>query len=119
MEDIKVKIAIPTVNGVMSGHFGHCEKFYIAEIKNNEIIDKYFLTPPPHEFGVFPKWLAEEGVSVLLCGGIGYKAIQIFNEFGVQVISGIMKTDLNEIIRDFLNDSIVAEGGTCHGSDCH
>ncbi len=116
-----MKIAIPTVNGIMSGHFGHCDKFYIAEIRNNEKVDGYFLSPPPHEFGVFPKWLASEKVDILLCGGIGFKAIQIFNEFGVKVISGIMKTDINEIIEDFLNDNLVANGGTCHGGngDCH
>lgn len=39
------KIAIPLENGVLSQHFGHCQKFAIVEVVNNQITDIVETTP--------------------------------------------------------------------------
>jgi len=58
------KIAIPTENGMLCSHFGHCEKFFVALTDGKQITETFFLDPPAHEPGVYPAWLAGEGVTV-------------------------------------------------------
>ena len=61
-----MKIALPTANGQLAMHFGHCEKFLIVEIENKEIVKQEELVPPPHEPGVLPKWLGDLKVNVII-----------------------------------------------------
>ena len=44
---MKKKIAIPAESGKLCAHFGHCEKFYIADVENGEITDRFstFVNP--------------------------------------------------------------------------
>lgn len=51
---MRKRIAIPTENGFLCSHFGHCESFYIADIENNEILSSSFVKPPKHEPGLYP-----------------------------------------------------------------
>jgi predicted Fe-Mo cluster-binding NifX family protein len=69
-----MKFAIPLAEGVLCAHFGHCQKFAIIEAEDGQIKDKELHTPPPHEPGVLPNWLAELGVSVVIAGGMGRRA---------------------------------------------
>ena len=50
-----MKIAIPTADGVLCPHFGHCQHFTIVEIdpESKSIIKSEAMTPPPHEPGVW------------------------------------------------------------------
>ena len=43
---MKTIIVVPVTAGVLSGHFGHCEEFYFAEIENGNIEKEYKITPP-------------------------------------------------------------------------
>jgi len=68
-----MKIAIPTVGGHLCPHFGHCEQFAMieADTQKKEILNIDLLTPPPHEPGVLPRWLSEQGTDVIITGGMG------------------------------------------------
>ncbi|MBN2686267.1 MAG: hypothetical protein JXR40_13385, partial [Pontiellaceae bacterium] len=61
--DKTMKIAIPTANGKLCMHFGHCEVFTLLEVdpENKKVISTKELDPPPHEPGVLPHWLAGQG----------------------------------------------------------
>ena len=63
-----MKIAVPVVNGNLCMHFGHCEQFMIFNVDqdNKKIEGNESVTPPAHEPGVLPKWLAEKGVNLVL-----------------------------------------------------
>ena len=52
-------------------HFGHCERFALLDVDLDAraITVREDLTPPPHEPGVLPRWLAEQGVGLVLAGG--------------------------------------------------
>ncbi|HQH18213.1 MAG TPA: NifB/NifX family molybdenum-iron cluster-binding protein, partial [Bacteroidales bacterium] len=69
------KIAIPLENGLLCSHFGHCEKFAIVEINNNVITNITEVIPPEHVPGLYPKWVARFGVTDVIAGGMGEKAI--------------------------------------------
>jgi len=67
-----MKYAVPLSDGMLCAHFGHCEKFAIIDVdeSQNKIVGKELVTPPPHQPGVFPKWLGGMGVNVILAGGM-------------------------------------------------
>ena len=75
-----MKIAIASTNKEVAGHFGHCEGFEIFEIENNSITKEYFIANPGHKPGFLPVFLKENGVDIIIAGGIGGGAIDLFNE---------------------------------------
>ena len=107
------KIAIPVVNGQLNGHFGHTQEFYIYKIENNSIAHEEILTPPPHEPGVYPKWLAEIGVTNVIAGGMGKKAIALFNQNKVNVFVGVSIKAPKELVLEFLNGTLETYDNTC------
>ena len=84
------RYAIPTANGELCLHFGHCETFALIEVDEDkkEILKQEFREPPLHEPGVLPRWLAENGVNIIISGGMGSRAQALFTENNIQVITG-------------------------------
>jgi predicted Fe-Mo cluster-binding NifX family protein len=56
---MKKRIAIPLEGGILCSHFGHCEQFAIVDADDKTITAETLITPPPHEPGLLPGWLAE------------------------------------------------------------
>ncbi|NMB51362.1 MAG: ATPase, partial [Bacteroidales bacterium] len=82
---MKKKIAIPLEEGILCSHFGHCQQFAIIDAEGKEITFETLVTPPPHEPGLLPGWLAEKGVTDVIAGGMGQRAINLFNERKINV----------------------------------
>ena len=78
------RIAIPVVQGRLSPHFGHCDTFTIYDIdpEKKEILSETTEEAPPHEPGLLPRWLGEKGVHVIIAGGMGARAQELFNRAG-------------------------------------
>lgn len=110
---MKKKIAIPTSNDCLCSHFGHCEKFKIIETADNKIVKEETVTPPPHEPGVFPAWLAEKGVTHIIAGGIGQRAISLFSQNNIKVLYGVAEKPSKEIISDFMNGKLETGSNAC------
>ncbi|WP_297089648.1 NifB/NifX family molybdenum-iron cluster-binding protein [uncultured Draconibacterium sp.] len=111
---MKKKIAVPVdENGILDGHFGHCKYFALIDIENGKIVKEENVTPPPHEPGVLPKWLAGKGVTDVLAGGMGHKAIQIFNYNDVNVFVGAPKLSASELALGFIEKSIEFTANYC------
>ena len=83
-----MKIAVASDNGMVTEHFGHCQGFSIFEIQNNQIVESETIPNPGHKPGFLPNFLNDLGVKVIISGGMGGGAIQIFNEKGIEVITG-------------------------------
>lgn len=113
------KIAIPVDNsGILDGHFGHCKFFAIVTIQSGEIISEEKIVPPPHEPGLLPKWLAEKGVTDIIAGGMGQKAIQLFNQRGVNAFVGAPQVSSKELIAGHINDTLSLTANYCnHGAN--
>ena len=107
------KIAIPVINGKLNNHFGHTQEFYVYEVKDNEITDGKTLNPPRHEPGVFPKWLADMGVTDVIAGGMGHKAISIFNHNKINVFVGVPQKTPEELILDFIEGRLETSDNVC------
>ena len=110
-----MKIAMPLANNMLCMHFGHCEVFRFFSINetNKTVEDFKDLTPPPHEPGVLPKWIAENGANLVLAGGMGQRAQSLFGNNGVQVVTGVIETDPNKAVADYLEGKLSTGQNAC------
>ena len=85
-----MKIAIALEAGRVSMHFGHCGEFALYDVNDADktIRGKTLHTPPAHEPGVLPRWLHELGADVIITGGMGPRAQQLFAQSGINVVLG-------------------------------
>lgn len=107
------KIAIPTEDGGLCSHFGHCQKFFVAITDGTKITNTLFLDPPAHEPGVFPAWLAGEGVTDVIAGGMGQRAIDLFRQQNINVYVGAQQKAPEELAGDLLNNRLVSGANYC------
>ncbi|MFA7166395.1 MAG: iron-sulfur cluster carrier protein MrpORP [Desulfoplanes sp.] len=114
-EKATMKIAVPVANGLLCMHFGHCEKFAMVSIDeaNKTVLGTELLTPPSHEPGVFPKWVAEQGADLVITGGMGARAQSLFTDAGVKVLVGVEGGSPEEIAMGFMNGTLQTGQNIC------
>ncbi len=108
-----MKIAVPLEGELVAEHFGHAPLFAIYEI-DVEGVRKEILTPPPHEPGVIPRWLASLGVNCILCGMMGLRAATYFEEYGIKVVSGVPPAPADEVVAEFWAGRLKVSPQFCH-----
>lgn len=108
-----MKFAIPIANGKLTAHFGHCQEFALIEVTNNEIANKQILVPPPHEPGILPSWLHELGADVIIAGGMGQRAVRLFNENGIKVITGAPELEPEALVTNYLDNTLMTGVNVC------
>jgi predicted Fe-Mo cluster-binding NifX family protein len=104
----KLKIAICTEMGSVSQHFGRAPEFTFVSIENNKVVDKNVLPNPGHEVGSIPRFINEQGATCMIVGGIGHRAIDFFNQYGIEVIKGVVG-NIDNVIAKVLEGTL--EGG--------
>ena len=110
---MKRRIAIPTSNGVLDAHFGHCSQFAMIDVENQEIKEIKYIDAPPHQPGMLPPWLAARGATDIIAGGMGQRAIQLFNEKGVNVFVGAPRLKAEELVSGFLKGALDFQANFC------
>jgi ATP-binding protein involved in chromosome partitioning len=106
-------LVIPVEDGKLSPHFGHCKQFAFIETEKGKIKTQEMKTPPPHEPGVLPRWLYEQGADVVITGGMGEQARQLLKEKGIEVITGAPVDSPETIANQFLSGSLVTGDNAC------
>ena len=107
------KFAIPTVNNRLTPHFGRCEQFAIIETEDNRILKVEYATPPFHEPGVYPRFLMENDVNVIIVGGIGRKAQNLFAQHDIEVYMGVNSDSPEKLVKDYLNNRLQISRNPC------
>lgn len=118
MEGNKMKIAIASENEMVTEHFGHCEIFNIFDVENNNIIKNESIQNPGHKPGFLPNFLNDMGVNVIISGGMGSGAIDIFNEKGIEVIIGATG-NAKDVAEQYLQGNLKSTGSVCHQHQHH
>ena len=110
-----MRIAIPVVEGKLSQHFGHCETFAIVDTDGDsrQVLNRKDLTPPRHEPGVLPTWLHGEGVNVIIAGGMGQRAQQLFAQNQIEVVVGAPAESPENLVSAYLNNTLQAGENIC------
>jgi Mrp family chromosome partitioning ATPase/predicted Fe-Mo cluster-binding NifX family protein len=109
----KIKIAVASENEMVTEHFGHCETFNVFETENNQITKSEIIANPGHKPGYLPNFLNDIGVNVVVSGGMGSGAIDIFNEKGIEVIVGA-KGLAKDVVEQYLKGALKSTGSVCH-----
>jgi len=114
-ETEKMKIAIPVADGRLCMHFGHCEQFALVEVDdgNKTVTGTSYLTPPPHEPGVLPRWLHEQGANVIIAGGMGRRAQGLFSQNEIEVVVGAPAEKPEDVVSAFLAGTLEAGENVC------
>ena len=108
-----MKIAVASEGKMITEHFGHCEGFNIFDTENGHITKIEFVHNPGHRPGFLPNFLGDKGVEVIISGGMGGGAIDIFNERNIEVIVGA--TGLAEAaVKKYLAGELKSTGSVCH-----
>ena len=110
-----VKVAVPVAQGRLCMHFGHCEKFAVvtADTEKKKIISAELLSPPPHEPGVLPKWVSDQGAKLVIAGGMGSRAQSLFTQAGVQVLVGAPAGAPDEVVQAWLDGTLTTGQNIC------
>lgn len=108
-----MKIAIPTANKQLTAHFGHCESFAIVYTEGNKIEKTEFLDPPVHQPGVYPKFLADHGVEVIIAGGMGQKAQDLFAANNIKVCMGVNAETPENLVKQYLSETLETGENQC------
>lgn len=112
-------IAIPLENGILCEHFGHCEAFAIVSVVNGAITSILEKTPPEHVPGLYPRWIAGFGVTDVIAGGMGQKAIELFNQQQINAFVGAPKSDAKTLVNAFIEGKLKLDANYCNHEGHH
>ncbi len=117
-----MKIAVPvTENYQIDDHFGHCEYYGIYTIsEKNEItnVEKLESVQGCGCKSNIATVLYENGVTIMLAGGIGGGAINVLNSVGIEVIRGC-SGNATEVVKLFIEGNISDSGSNCQQHENH
>lgn len=108
-----MKIAVASMGQIVAGHFGHCENFNIYNVENNAIVSEESIPNPGHRPGFLPNYLGDLGTNVIIAGGMGGGAVEIFNERNIEVIVGA-EGDAKQAVASYLAGTLKSTGAVCH-----
>ena len=104
------------LDGQISQHFGRCPYYLILDVEGDEIVKTDTVANPyytQHTPGMVPQFINEQGAHVLIAGGIGPRAIDLFASLGIEVVSGIAG-NAGDILQAYLKGEISGAEGCGH-----
>ena len=96
------------LNGQISQHFGRCPSYLIVDVEGNEIKKSDIISNPYYENhipGMAPKFISEQGANVMIAGGMGPRAIDMFSNFGIEVVTGAIG-NVGNVLKAYLQGEI-------------
>ena len=116
-----MKLAIPTMDGKLCSHFGHCESFTFAEInpQTNEILNIESKVPEEGISCQSASWISAQGANKVLAGGMGMRPLAIFQQNGVDVVVGCPELPIKELIENYMANSLETGENACGGEHHH
>lgn len=119
-----MKIALPSRDGRIDDHFGHCAYYTLYTIEGGKITAEETMASPEGcgcKSNIAPE-LAQAGVLVLLGGSMGEDAKNVLNANGIEVVrgcSGETRAVTEAWLRGEIKDNQIAcEADHEHGHTC-
>lgn len=117
------RIAVPCEGGQVCAHFGHAPQFILYEVEpaRRQVLREQTVNAPPHQPGMRPAWLAQQGAQVILAGGMGARAQELFAAQGIEVIVGVTDGPPRQAVDAYLQGTLRSTGEVCerHEGPCH
>jgi len=110
-----MRVAIPLADGTLATHFGHCESFALLDIdlQDRKLSSRQDVAAPPHEPGLLPRWLADQGVEMIIAGGMGQRAQDLFVKSGIRVYTGSVVAEPELLVENFMAGSLSLGANLC------
>ena len=95
---MRIAVSADDSNGlesVVSPHFGRCPFYVFVDVDGREVTSVEGVASPfygQHQPGQVPGFINSHGVNVMLTGGMGGRAIQFFDQFGIEPVTGARGT---------------------------
>ena len=120
---MKIAVTAENNNGlesVVAQHFGHAPFFMLVDVESGEVNAVQGIVNPfseAHQPGQIPGFIHEQKANVILSGGMGGRAIQFFDELGIQVATGASGT-VRQALENYLGGQL-KEAAPCDESVAH
>jgi predicted Fe-Mo cluster-binding NifX family protein len=104
------------LDATVSAHFGRCPFYVLVEVEKGEIQNVRAEKNPhfeSHSPGQVPKFVRDLKADVILTGGMGRRAQQLFDKFGVEVGCGASGT-VRDAVQSFLAGKLSSEASCSH-----
>ena len=111
-----MNIAVTYENGLVFQHFGKCKAFKIYQVEDGRILEARVAAPDGASHEALAAFLKEQGVEVVLCGGLGEGMQNALNQYGIEVVSGL-QGDADEAVEAYLSGALTSDGVNCHHHD--
>lgn len=123
-----MKIAVTYEDGQVFQHFGHCEAFKVYDVEDKKIHASKVIGTGGNGHEALAVFLKNQGVEVLICGGIGGGARTALGQAGIEFYPGA-SGDADQAVEALLNGTLAYdpntmcnhhhEGGehSCHGNE--
>ena len=108
-----MKIAVTYDNGEIFQHFGKTESFKVYEVEDNKVVSSEVIGSNGTGHGALAGLLAEQGVNVLICGGIGGGAQTALTEAGIELCAGA-QGNTDQAVESYLKGELVSSGANCY-----
>lgn len=119
MKLLSIKIAVPTREGQVDDHFGHCA-YYTVFTVNNQVITEVETLPSPQGCGCksnIASVLEESGVKVMLAGSMGQGAKNVLENHNITVVRGC-SGPVETLVQEYLKGNVTDSGDGCDHHDC-
>jgi len=96
------------LSGQMSQHFGRCPYYLIVDVEGDEIKKTDSVNNPyynNHVPGMVPQFINEQAVNVMIAGGMGPRAIDMFTNLGIGVVTGAIG-NVGNVLQAYLRGEI-------------
>ena len=114
-----MKIAVTYDNGNVFQHFGKTESFKVYEVEDQKVVSSEVISSNGSGHGALAGLLAEQGVDVLICGGIGGGAQAALSEADIELCAGA-QGNTDEAVEAYLKGELVSSGVNCdHHEEGH
>ncbi len=121
---MKIAVTAENNNGLESlvaQHFGHAPFFMLVDVENGEVTTVQGVANPfaeAHQPGQIPTFIHEQKANVILSGGMGGRAIEFFEQYGIKAATGAAGTVRQSLEHYFggqLKEAAPCDESVAHG----
>ncbi|MBR3992998.1 MAG: NifB/NifX family molybdenum-iron cluster-binding protein [Anaerotignum sp.] len=102
---MKTKIAVTYENGEVFQHFGHTKEFKFYTVEDGKIIDTEIVPTLGSGHSLLADFLLVNGVTLLICGGIGGGAKMALAQKGIELRGGV-SGNADQRVEEYLNGTL-------------
>jgi predicted Fe-Mo cluster-binding NifX family protein len=111
------------LDSVISPHFGRCPYYVLVDIDDRQVQQVSTVENPyygHHQPGQVPGFIERQGADVMLAGGMGRRAIALFQRSGIEAVTGAtgsVRHALEQYLGGALQGAAPCSESLAHGHD--